>query len=146
MPCHHWERAITATQKKRWSGTATLQPWRSIGNRLTKRKMIGVKTAQGSQSRILGRIVIIQGPPVSRTSLAPRTNATIPHPAKDKAQLFNKETNSPAKLVRPFASFDIKHSRAKRPLPPLLPENTAGLWEVVDFDEADAVASVYARE
>lgn len=84
---------------------------RSMGNRITNRKMIGVRTAHGNQSRILGRIVIVQGPPVSRTSFAPRTKATIPQPKKERAQPFNKEPNSEVKLLCPFVCLVTTHAR-----------------------------------
>lgn len=93
---------------------------------------------------MLGRMVIVQGPPVSNVSLAPRTKATIPQPAKDSAHPFARETNSRVNI----AALSTPDGRAKELLPPFprRGEPNGGLRDVVDFNEANSGPIVYPRK
>ena len=121
-------------------GKAIFQVSRSIGKRATNRKSSGVRRAHGSQSRIPGRTPMLQGPPVSIESLAPRTKAIIPHPAKDKIQPFNKEANPRVNFVRHVRLSDTPDARVKFRFTPSLPidEAPTSLGEVVNLDEPHA--------
>jgi hypothetical protein len=79
---HHWHSRTVAMPHRMWTGRASFQRCRSIGRRLTRRKISGVRIAHGSQSLRPGRIALTQRFWVLEAASMPREQATIPQQRK----------------------------------------------------------------
>jgi len=78
------------------TGTATFQPCRWSGKRATSRKISGVNTAHGSQSRRLG----CRLPRHDVSFCAAMMNATRPQPRKESSQSRRRERSAMKKRTR----------------------------------------------